>query len=64
MQVTPKNLDSIHCFFLKQNSRDGKGMNIDQVWKQGITGKGIVVAVVDDGLEQSHPDLRDNYVCV
>ena len=38
-------------------------MNIDQVWQQGITGKGIVVAVVDDGLQQSHPDLRDNYVC-
>ena len=39
-----------------------KGMNIYQVWQQGITGKGIVVAVVDEGLQQSHPELADNYV--
>ena len=37
-------------------------MNIHKVWEQGITGKGIVVAVVDDGLQESHPELRDNYV--
>lgn len=43
------------------NPPSGKGMNIDLVWQQGITGKGIVNAVVDDGLQQSHPDLRDNY---
>ena len=49
--------------FFSQNPSDaGNGMNIHQVWKQGITGKGIVVAVVDDGLQQSHPDLIDNYV--
>ena len=46
----------------KQNPADGKGMNLRQVWQQGITGKGVVVAVVDDGLQQSHPELRDNYV--
>lgn len=38
------------------------GMNIYQVWQQGITGKGVVVAVVDEGLQQSHPELADNYV--
>lgn len=38
-----------------------KGMNIYQVWQQGITGKGVVVAVVDEGLQQSHPELADNY---
>lgn len=37
-------------------------MNIYQVWQQGITGKGVVVAVVDEGLQQSHPELADNYV--
>ena len=45
-----------------QNPPDGRGMNIDKVWQQGVTGKGIVVAVVDDGLQQSHPDLKDNFV--
>jgi len=43
------------------NSPDRKGMNIDKVWQQGVTGKGIVVAVVDDGLQEFHPDLKDNY---
>lgn len=37
-------------------------MNIAEVWQQGITGKGVVVAVVDDGIQQSHPDLKDNFV--
>jgi hypothetical protein len=26
-----------------------------------VTGKGIVIAIVDDGLQHAHPDLRDRY---
>ncbi len=37
-------------------------MNVQEVWRQGITGKNIVVTILDDGLEYSHPDLRQNYV--
>lgn len=36
-------------------------MNIVSVWKQGITGKGTVVTVVDDGIDYNHPDLKTNY---
>ena len=29
---------------------------------QGYTGKGVVVSILDDGIEKNHPDLQDNYV--
>ena len=31
------------------------------VWKQGITGRDVVVTILDDGIEYTHPDLKDNY---
>lgn len=37
-------------------------MNVIPVWKEGITGKGAVVTILDDGLEKNHPDLVQNYV--
>jgi thermitase len=30
------------------------------VWEQGFTGNGIVVAVVDSGIDVAHPDLQNN----
>ena len=38
-------------------------MNVDKVWEKGFTGKGIVVAVVDDGVTK-HEDLEKSYVCL
>lgn len=35
-----------------------------QAWEQGYTGKGIVVSILDDGIEKNHPDLEANYVSV
>ena len=37
-------------------------MNVEKVWRQGYTGKGVVVAVVDDGVNKTHPDLQQNIV--
>ncbi|KAI9276293.1 peptidase S8/S53 domain-containing protein, partial [Sporodiniella umbellata] len=39
----------------------GHDLNLTGVWSQGITGKGSVVAILDDGLDFEHEDLRDNY---
>jgi Subtilase family/Bacterial pre-peptidase C-terminal domain len=35
-------------------------INAPEVWERGITGNGIVVAVVDSGVDYAHPDLDDN----
>ncbi|OTF83902.1 proprotein convertase subtilisin/kexin-like protein [Euroglyphus maynei] len=34
---------------------------ITRVWDMGFTGKGIVVTILDDGLEWNHSDLHANY---
>lgn len=39
-------------------------MNVQGAWEEGITGKGSVVTILDDGLEKDHPDLIKNYVSV
>lgn len=30
-------------------------------WRQGVVGEGVRVSIIDDGLEYSHPDLKDNF---
>jgi len=44
-------------------NREGEGlnMNVEDAWQQGYTGEGIVVSILDDGVERDHPDLVENY---
>lgn len=37
-------------------------MNVTGVWEMGYTGKGVIAAIVDDGLDYESEDLADNYV--
>uniref|UniRef100_A0A8C6MHF3 Furin (paired basic amino acid cleaving enzyme) b n=1 Tax=Nothobranchius furzeri TaxID=105023 RepID=A0A8C6MHF3_NOTFU len=36
-------------------------LNTKAAWAQGYTGKGVVVTILDDGVEKDHPDLISNY---
>lgn len=39
-----------------------RDLNVKEAWAQGYTGRGIVVSILDDGIEKNHPDLAGNYV--
>ena len=43
------------------NRGGGMDMNVQGAWAQGITGKGISVTILDDGIERTNPDLAANY---
>lgn len=49
-------------FVTNQNRGQGLDMNVESVWDRNITGRGVVVTILDDGLEKNHPDLLSNYV--
>lgn len=37
-------------------------LNVLPVYRKGITGRGVRIAILDDGLEHTHDDLAQNYV--
>ncbi|KAJ8304125.1 hypothetical protein KUTeg_017708 [Tegillarca granosa] len=43
------------------NGDSDYNMRIRDTWTLGYTGKGVVVTVVDDGIEINHADLKQNY---
>ncbi|NXC22550.1 PCSK4 convertase, partial [Corythaeola cristata] len=36
-------------------------LNILTAWSKGYTGQGVVLTILDDGIEKDHPDLSANY---
>lgn len=46
---------------LYNSVQKGHDLNVTDVWKAGITGKGATVCIVDDGLDMDSNDLKDNY---
>ncbi|KAI9141702.1 peptidase S8/S53 domain-containing protein [Paraphysoderma sedebokerense] len=39
----------------------GNDVNVTQAWLQGVTGKNVTVAIIDDGLDYESEDLKDNF---
>lgn len=37
-------------------------LNVTSLWDQGVTGTGVHVAIIDDGLDSTSLDLKDNFV--
>ena len=37
-------------------------MRVTDAWKAGYHGENVVITILDDGIESTHPDLRANYV--
>uniref|UniRef100_A0A2P2I1L6 furin n=1 Tax=Hirondellea gigas TaxID=1518452 RepID=A0A2P2I1L6_9CRUS len=48
-----------HMWYLNRGS--GLDMRVQEAWAEGVTGKGVVATILDDGLEKGHPDIIKNY---
>ncbi|KAG9281091.1 furin isoform X1 [Astyanax mexicanus] len=45
-------------YLYNPNRRD---LHVKEAWAQGFTGRGVVITILDDGIEKDHPDLAQNY---
>uniref|UniRef100_A0A8C2GZ18 Furin (paired basic amino acid cleaving enzyme) a n=1 Tax=Cyprinus carpio TaxID=7962 RepID=A0A8C2GZ18_CYPCA len=53
--------DLLFLLFSIQYNEDHRDLNVKEAWKRGFTGQGVVVSILDDGIEKNHPDLIKNY---
>ncbi|KAM3613976.1 uncharacterized protein V6R79_007817 [Siganus canaliculatus] len=44
-----------------QYSSGGLDMNVMPVWSNNITGRGVVVSIIDDGVDYENKDLKKNF---
>lgn len=60
IQIDPVDEDLLQAHFTMGNSADNWGtqqVKADKAWQQNITGDGVVVAVIDTGVDLNHPQL-------
>jgi len=52
-------------WYLKNTGQNGGksrlDLNVEAAWAQGITGKNVTTAIMDDGVDYMHPDIINNY---
>ena len=56
----PQISDPLYACQWHLDSPEGVDINVEAAWAQGVTGEGVNVAVVDDGMYFTHVDLKDN----
>merc|ERR1711881_830128 len=54
-----------HQWYLKNTGQNGGkpklDLNVAAAWAQGVTGKNVTTAIMDDGVDYMHPDILHNY---
>ncbi|CAH8440725.1 unnamed protein product [Dicrocoelium dendriticum] len=48
-------------YILRGIQKTDYDMNVLEAWSLGYTGKGVVLTIMDDGIDYNHTDLRQNY---
>ena len=56
----PEIRDSLYACQWHLDNTNETDINVEPVWEEGIKGKGVNVAVVDDGMYYAHKDLKQN----
>lgn len=46
---------------LRNTQLPNADINADGAWDLGYTGQGVVIGIVEDGFQQTHPDIAPNY---
>jgi kexin len=57
-----KDPEFVNQWHLFNDEIPANSMNVSGVWEAGITGKGVISAMVDDGVDYSSDDLKENFV--
>jgi len=48
-------------WYLNNSITPGLDLNVKEAWALGATGQGVNIAILDDGIDYLHPDLKDAY---